>query len=58
MAFTFKNRELVVNLTVEEVSVVEGIASRPSSGKCRVTNIVFDPQTGDTDVEYKDTPEQ
>ncbi len=58
MAFTFKNRELVVNLTVEEVSVVEGIASTPSSGKCKVKNIVFDPETGDTDVEYNDQPEE
>ena len=56
MAFTFKDRDLVVNVSID--SVTGGVASTPTSGKCKVTNIVFDPETGDTDVEYNDQPEE
>lgn len=56
MGFTLNNRELVVNVNIETVN--GGLTSTPSTGKCKVTNIVFDPETGDTDVEYNETPEE
>ena len=33
-----------------------GMVSKPPSGKCRITNLYVDPDTGKVVVEYEDTP--
>ena len=56
MGFTFNNRELVVNINIEELTVVEGIESKPPSGKCKINNIYVDPDLGKQITEYDDSP--
>ena len=56
MGFTFNNRELVVNVSVDEVTEVTGITTIPPVGKYRITNIYVDPDTGRVNIEYDDTP--
>jgi len=56
MGFTFNNRELVVNVEVEEVKEITGIETAPPTGKYRVTNLFVDPDTGRFTVEYDDEP--
>ena len=56
MAFTFYNRELVVNVDVGTVQTTDGLNVAPPTGKCQVTNLYVDPDTGRLVVEYDDTP--
>jgi len=56
MGFTFNNRELIVNVNVEEVTEVSGVNTSPPTDKYRVTNLYVDPTTGRLVVEYDDTP--
>jgi hypothetical protein len=56
MAFTFNNRELVVNVEVGSVNEVTGVEATPPVGKCRVTNLYVDPSTGRLTVEWDDQP--
>jgi len=55
MAFTFNNRELIVNVNVEEVTTADGIATDTPVGKYRVVNLYVD-TNGKLTVEYDDTP--
>lgn len=57
MGFTFNNRELVVNVSVDEVKEITGVESIPPSGKYPVRNFYVDPSTGRLTVEYDDVPE-
>jgi len=56
MAFTFNNRELVVNVDVGTVQTTDGLTVAPPTGKYQVTNLYVDPDTGRLVVEYDDTP--
>ena len=56
MAFTFHNRELIVNVDVETVQTTDGLTVTPPTGKCQVTNLYVDQSTGRLVVEYDDTP--
>ena len=56
MGFTFNNRELIVNVNVEEVQEIVGINTTPPTDKYRVVNLYVDPSTGRLVVEYDDTP--
>ena len=56
MSFTFNNRELIVNVNIEEVKEAGGLDSAPPIGKYTVTNLFVEPSTGRLTVEYDDTP--
>ena len=57
MGFTFNNRELIVNVNIDEVKVAGGLDSAPPSGKCRVVNIYYDPVTQRYAFQREDQPE-
>jgi len=54
MAFSFNNRELIINVTINTQG--EGIGSKPPLGKYKITNLYVDPNSGKQITEYDDTP--
>ena len=46
------------NIKYSNISKADGVKSVAPAGKCRITNIYVDPETGRTVIEYEDVPEE